>query len=59
MKTVVIKRDGSRVPYDAKRIVDAVLKAAEALGVKDNLVALQIAQQVTQRGKNKRNILFR
>ncbi|WP_432463187.1 anaerobic ribonucleoside-triphosphate reductase [Agarivorans sp. QJM3NY_33] len=48
MKTVVIKRDGSRVPYDAKRIVDAVLKAAEALGVKDNLVALQIAQQVTE-----------
>ncbi|GAD01684.1 anaerobic ribonucleoside-triphosphate reductase [Agarivorans albus] len=52
MKTVVIKRDGSRVPYDAKRIVDAVLKAAEALGVKDNLVALQIAQQVTEQFLN-------
>ncbi len=52
MKTVVIKRDGSRVPYDAKRIVDAVLKAAEALGVKDNLVALQIAQQVTEQFVN-------
>jgi len=52
VKTVVIKRDGSRVPYDAKRIVDAVLKAAEALGVKDNLVALQIAQQVTEQFVN-------
>ncbi|WP_427982655.1 anaerobic ribonucleoside-triphosphate reductase [Agarivorans sp.] len=52
MKTVVIKRDGSRVPYDAKRIVDAVLKAAEALGVKDNLVALHIAQQVTEQFVN-------
>ncbi|WP_163134502.1 anaerobic ribonucleoside-triphosphate reductase [Agarivorans sp. Alg241-V36] len=52
MKTVVIKRDGSRVPYDAKRIVDAVLKAAEALGVKDNLVALQITQKVTEQFLN-------
>jgi ribonucleoside-triphosphate reductase len=52
VKTVVIKRDGSRVPYDAKRIVDAVLKAAEALGVKDNLVALQITQKVTEQFLN-------
>ncbi|MDO6688109.1 MULTISPECIES: anaerobic ribonucleoside-triphosphate reductase [unclassified Agarivorans] len=56
MKTVVIKRDGSRVPYDAKRIVDAVLKAAEALGVKDNLVALQITQQVTEQFLNQSEV---
>lgn len=48
MKPVVIKRDGSRVPYDAKRIVEAVIKAAKAVGASDDLLSLRVAQIVTE-----------
>ncbi len=30
MKTVVIKRDGSQVPFNAQRIAEAILKASGA-----------------------------
>ena len=35
MKPVIIKRDGCRVPFNGMRIIEAVAKSAEAVGVKD------------------------
>ncbi|GAA4495811.1 anaerobic ribonucleoside-triphosphate reductase [Pseudaeromonas paramecii] len=49
MKPVVIKRDGCRVPFSGMRIIEAVAKAAEAVGVKDLAYCAQVAEQVAQR----------
>ena len=46
MISVVIKRDGCRVPFDAQRIVQAVNAAAQAAAVNDNDYAQQLAAQV-------------
>ena len=46
MKPVVIKRDGCRVPFNGMRIIEAVAKAAEAVGVKDLAYCASIAEQV-------------
>ncbi|MCD8547044.1 MAG: anaerobic ribonucleoside-triphosphate reductase [Aeromonadaceae bacterium] len=48
MKPVVIKRDGCRVPFSGMRIIEAVAKAAEAVGVKDLAYCAQVAEQVAQ-----------
>ena len=47
MKPVVVKRDGCRVPYDSKRIKEAVLRASIAANYKDNTYAELVAQAVT------------
>ena len=49
MKPVVIKRDGCRVPFSGMRIIEAVAKAAEAVGVKDLAYCAQVAEQVALR----------
>ncbi|CUU25238.1 anaerobic ribonucleoside-triphosphate reductase [Duffyella gerundensis] len=46
MISVVIKRDGCRVPFDAQRIVQAVNAAAQAAAVNDNDYAQQVAAEV-------------
>lgn len=48
MKPVVIKRDGCRVPYDSKRIEEAVLRASIAANYRDDAYAKQVAQAVTE-----------
>jgi len=48
VKPVVIKRDGCRVPFSGMRIIEAVAKAAEAVGVKDLAYCAQVAEQVAQ-----------
>ena len=47
MKPVVIKRDGCRVPYDAERIKEAVIRASIAVNTKDNAYAEAVAEAVT------------
>lgn len=46
MKPVVIKRDGCRVPFDTKRIKEAVLGAAESVEVMDEAYAMSVAEGV-------------
>ncbi|RKF19932.1 anaerobic ribonucleoside-triphosphate reductase [Alginatibacterium sediminis] len=46
MALVVVKRDGNRVAFSAKRIQDAVQKAADAIDYKDELIAKHAAQDV-------------
>lgn len=46
MKPVVIKRDGCRVPFDAKRIKEAVLSAAEPVETMDESYAASVADGV-------------
>ncbi|ELR66992.1 Ribonucleotide reductase of class III (anaerobic), large subunit [Photobacterium marinum] len=46
MKPVVIKRDGCRVPFDTKRIKEAVLGAAESVEVMDEVYAMSVAEGV-------------
>ena len=48
MKPVVIKRDGCRVPFNGMRIIEAVAKSAEAVGIKDLAYCASIAEQITQ-----------
>jgi ribonucleoside-triphosphate reductase len=48
---VVIKRDGSRVPYDAIRIVNAVSKAADACGFRDLAFCATIEAEVYKKIK--------
>lgn len=48
MATVVIKRDGCRVPFEARRIELAVLAAAQAAHVDDATWCAQVATQVSQ-----------
>lgn len=46
MNPVVIKRDGCRVPFNTKRIKEAVLSAAESEEVMDAAYAESVAEQV-------------
>ncbi|WP_299018036.1 anaerobic ribonucleoside-triphosphate reductase [uncultured Photobacterium sp.] len=46
MKPVVIKRDGCRVPFNTKRIKEAVLGAANSLEVMDEAYAASVAENV-------------
>ncbi len=50
MSLVVVKRDGSKTPFEADRIELAVMKAAEAVGVRDvkfcNFVASEVEKQL-------------
>lgn len=39
---VIIKRDGSRVPYDGNRIVKAVSKACDACGLRDLALCVEV-----------------
>lgn len=48
VKPVVIKRDGCRVPFNGMRIIEAVAKSAEAVGIKDLAYCASIAEQITQ-----------
>ena len=48
MKPVIIKRDGCRVPFNGMRIIEAVAKSAEAVGVKDLAYCAGIAEQIAQ-----------
>ncbi|NIG21462.1 anaerobic ribonucleoside-triphosphate reductase [Pantoea sp. Al-1710] len=49
MATVVIKRDGCRVPFEAQRIALAVQAAARAARIEDASWCTQVAEQVSQR----------
>ena len=49
MATVVIKRDGCRVPFEAQRIALAVQAAAQAAQIEDASWCAQVAEQVSQR----------
>lgn len=42
----IVKRDGRTVDFDLRKITTAIYKAAEALGGKDDEVALYLARQV-------------
>ncbi|MGL4755490.1 MAG: anaerobic ribonucleoside-triphosphate reductase [Aeromonadaceae bacterium] len=46
MGPVVIKRDGCRAPFNGMRIVEAVAKAAQAVGVQDLAYCASVADQV-------------
>ncbi|UTV29764.1 anaerobic ribonucleoside-triphosphate reductase [Photobacterium atrarenae] len=46
MKPVVIKRDGCRVPFDARRIKEAILSAAEPVEAMDESYAASVADGV-------------
>lgn len=46
---VVIKRDGCRTPFDETRIRDAVLAAANSVGIEDGDYAASVAARVRQR----------
>ena len=46
MDLAVIKRDGSRVPFNPERIVSAVSRAAAASGVDDCSFCTEIAEGV-------------
>ena len=48
MATVVIKRDGCRVPFEAQRIELAVQAAAQAAQIEDASWCMQVAEQVSQ-----------
>ncbi|WP_299806494.1 anaerobic ribonucleoside-triphosphate reductase [uncultured Shewanella sp.] len=45
---VVIKRDGYRTPFDETRIKDAVIAAANSVGIECAEYALQVAEEVKQ-----------
>ncbi len=49
----IIKRDGSPVEFNLDRIVDAIFKAAQAVGGQDRDLATQLAQQVMNHLKEK------
>ncbi len=46
MKPVVIKRDGCRVPFNTKRIKEAVLSAAESVEAMNEAYAASVADGV-------------
>ncbi len=46
MGPVVIKRDGCRVPFNSMRIVEAVAKSANAVGISDLAYCAKVADQV-------------
>jgi len=43
----IIKRDGRCVPFDEKKIADAIFKAAQAVGGQDRMMAEELAGVVT------------
>ncbi|WP_298442928.1 anaerobic ribonucleoside-triphosphate reductase [uncultured Ferrimonas sp.] len=45
---VVIKRDGTRLPFDSARITQAVMRAAKAIHCEDQVYAVQLASAVTE-----------
>ncbi len=42
----IIKRDGSKVPFDSNKIKNAVLKACNAVGLDDETIGEEVTQQV-------------
>ncbi len=42
----IIKRDGDKVPFDSKKIKDAVMKAAKAVDIDDETVGEEVTQEV-------------
>ena len=48
MALIVVKRDGGKTPFDRQRIEVAVMKAAEAVGVKDNSFCKRVASNVEE-----------
>lgn len=49
---VVIKRDGCRTPFDETRIRDAVIAAANSVGIEDTDYAATVAACVSARVAN-------
>ena len=47
--TKILKRDGSVASFDLDRIVDAIFKAAQAVGGQDKNLSVQLAHQVIDR----------
>ncbi|WP_205619465.1 anaerobic ribonucleoside-triphosphate reductase [Ferrimonas senticii] len=45
---VVIKRDGTRLPFDSARITQAVMRAAKAIHCEDQVYAVEVASAVTK-----------
>lgn len=56
MNPIVVKRDGNRVEYDGNRIVKAVGKAADAIGVKDLNLCASIEQEVFKKIKTRNEV---
>ncbi len=46
MEPLVRKRDGSFVPFDRRRIINAVFKAVKAVGQEDRQIAEEVANEV-------------
>lgn len=42
----VIKRDGSRIGFEIQRIINAIKKAAQAVGIQDERFCHDIAQKL-------------
>ncbi|MBK0097948.1 anaerobic ribonucleoside-triphosphate reductase [Erwinia sp. S63] len=59
MATVVIKRDGCRVPFEAQRIALAVQAAARAAQIEDASWCTQVAEQVSQRLSDRNEVDIR
>ncbi len=59
MKTVVIKRDGCQVNFDALRIQEAVKRAAKAAKIEDDIYCLQVASLVEQQLCNREQVDIR
>jgi anaerobic ribonucleoside-triphosphate reductase len=47
--TKILKRDGSVASFDLDRIIDAIFKAAQAVGGQDRNLSVQLAHQVIDR----------
>ncbi|MBO6069543.1 MAG: anaerobic ribonucleoside-triphosphate reductase, partial [Succinivibrionaceae bacterium] len=48
MALIVVKRDGGKTPFDKQRIELAVLKAADAVGVRDSSFCRKVASSVEE-----------
>ncbi|QCA05741.1 anaerobic ribonucleoside-triphosphate reductase [Pantoea vagans] len=59
MATVVIKRDGCRTGFDAQRIEQAVVAAAQAAGVDDAAWCAQVAERVALRLADRPEVAIR
>jgi len=44
----IIKRDGRIVPFDKRKIAEAIWKAAKAVGGKNKQLAYKLADQVVE-----------
>ncbi|MGF1684523.1 anaerobic ribonucleoside-triphosphate reductase [Photobacterium minamisatsumaniensis] len=56
MNPVVIKRDGCQVPFNTKRIKEAVLSAAESLESMDAVYAESVAEKVLSQFENQTQV---